>query len=130
MYSLLDSRLRDCRRIFMRGYEVPVRIGVFDFEKIRAQRVFVNVDLFVPLSVSTPVNDQLSEIIDYSIIRNTLSERAARGHINLQETLCDDVARELLKLDFVRAVRVSSEKPDAYADCEGIGVEVFLFKEP
>ena len=75
MHTLLHPKLINCRRLFLRNYEVPVRIGVHDFEKKRAQRLLVNVDLYIPLALSTPVNDQLSEVVDYSFIRDTLAER-------------------------------------------------------
>jgi dihydroneopterin aldolase len=52
----------------------------------------------------------------------------AQGHVHLQETLCDDLATALLQHPKVRAVRVSSEKPDAYPDCRSVGVEVFRIK--
>ena len=68
MHTLLHPKLINCRRLFLRNYEVPVRIGVHDFEKKRAQRLLVNVDLYIPLSLSTPVNDQLSEVVDYSFV--------------------------------------------------------------
>ena len=51
------------------------------------------------------------------------------GHVHLQETLCDDVARAMLAHPKVRAVCVSTMKPDVYTDCEGVGVEVFQIKE-
>ena len=57
------------------------------------------------------------------------AERTSQGHINLQETLCDDVARMLLAHPHVMAVRVSTEKPDVYEDCDSIGVEIFRFRE-
>ncbi len=130
MYTpLFHPKLRNCRRFFLRNFEVPIQIGVYDFEKNGAQRVFINVDLFIPLAKSTPVNDRLDEVIDYSFIRDTLAARTAEGHINLQETLIDDVAKRLLEHPDVIAVRVSSEKPDAYADCDSVGVEVFRFKD-
>jgi 7,8-dihydroneopterin aldolase/epimerase/oxygenase len=34
----------------------------------------------------------------------------------------------LLAHPLVRAVGVSTEKPDVYADCNAVGIEVFLFK--
>ncbi len=130
MYTpLFHPKLRHCRRFFLRNFEVPIKIGVYDFEKTMAQKMFINVDLFIPLSKSTPVNDKLEEIIDYSFIRDTLAARTAKGHINLQETLIDDVAKLLLEHPDVVAVRVSSEKPGAYEDCDSIGVEVFRFKD-
>ena len=56
-------------------------------------------------------------------------DRAARGHVDLQETFVDDIARSLLAYPQVRAVRVATDKPDVYADCEAVGVEVFHLKE-
>jgi dihydroneopterin aldolase len=53
----------------------------------------------------------------------------ARGHVQLQETLCDDIVRSMLEHPSVRAARVSTMKPDVYPDCEGVGVEVFKIKE-
>ncbi len=127
--ALLDSRLADCRRIFLRNYTVNLHIGAYDDEKKAAQQVLINVDLFVPLVYSTPVNDELSEVIDYDLIRNTVMQRIALGHIHLQETLCDDLAQSLLAHRQIRAVRICLEKPTAYPDCDGIGVEVFHIKD-
>lgn len=127
--ALLDSRLADCRRIFLRNYTVNLLIGAYDDEKKAAQQVLINVDLFVPLAYSTPVNDQLSEVVNYDLIRNTIMQRIAQGHIHLQETLCDDLAQSLLTHRQIRAVRIFLEKPTAYADCDGVGVEVFHIKD-
>jgi dihydroneopterin aldolase len=117
--------LADCRRLFLRDYEIRMHIGVHDFEKQGAQRVVVNVDLFVPLAASTPRADRLDEVVDYDFIRRCIAERVARGPIELQETLADELLRLMLAHPQVRAARVSTEKPDVYPDCEAVGVEVF-----
>ena len=130
MTSLLfHPRLTDCRRLFLRDYQVMSNIGVHDFEKEAEQRVLFNVDLFIPLAASTPLQDELNEVVDYDFIRFTIEERVARGHIQLQETLCDDIARALLLHPKVRAVQISTRKPDVYTDCESVGVEIFHIKD-
>jgi dihydroneopterin aldolase len=121
--------LADCRRLFLRNYEVLINIGVHEFEKKGEQRVLINVDLFIPLSLSTPKDDSLEEVVDYDFIRSTIAKRMALGHIHLQETLCDDILDDMLAHPKVRAARVSTAKPDVYADCESVGVEVFRIKE-
>jgi len=126
---LLDPRLTDCRRLFLRDYEVWINIGVHDFEKKGEQRVLINVDLFVPLALSTPTEDKLDEVLDYDFIRRSVAERVSRGHIHLQETLADDVLRTMMAHPRVRAARVATEKPDVYPDCDAVGVEVFAIKE-
>ncbi|MGZ3238402.1 MAG: dihydroneopterin aldolase [Burkholderiaceae bacterium] len=127
--SLFHPDLINCRRLFLHNYEVQINIGVHEFEKKGEQRVLINVDLFIPLAVSTPKDDHLYEVVDYDFIRSTIANRMAQGHIHLQETLCDDVARAMLSHPKVRAVRVSTEKPDVYPDCDAVGVEVFQVKE-
>jgi len=130
MQSLLNHpSLMDCRRVFLRDYAVHIDIGVHDFEKQGAQRVLINVDLYVPLIVSTPLADELDEVLDYDFIRRTVAERVSRGHVHLQETLADDVLKLMLAHPKVRAARVSTSKPDVYPDCAEVGVEVFGLKE-
>lgn len=129
MSALIHPKLADCRRLFLRNFEVMINIGVHEFEKQGAQRVLINVDLYIPLALSTPTGDQLDEVVDYDFMRGTVTERMALGHIQLQETLVDDVARAMLAHPRVRAVQVSSMKPDVYPDCEGVGVEVFHIKD-
>lgn len=130
MQALLSHpRLMDCRRLFLSNYEVYINIGVHDFEKRGEQRVLINVDLFVPLVENTPSKDSLDEVVDYDFMRQSILERVSKGHIHLQETLCDDVAKIMLAHPNVRAVKVSTAKPDVYPDCETVGVEIFLIKE-
>ena len=129
MQSLLTNpSLMDCRRLYLRDYEVWINIGVHDFEKKGEQRVKINVDLYVPLALSTPTHDKLDEVLDYDFIRRTITDRVKRGHIHLQETLADDVLRLMLAHPNVRAARVATEKPDVYPDCDAVGCEVFGMK--
>ena len=130
MQSLLTNpSLMDCRRLYLRDYEVWINIGVHDFEKKGEQRVKINVDLYVPLAMSTPTKDKLEEVLDYDFIRRSIAERVSKGHIHLQETLADDVLRLMLAHPSVRAARVATEKPDVYPDCDAVGCEVFGMKE-
>jgi 7,8-dihydroneopterin aldolase/epimerase/oxygenase len=130
MQTLLSHpALMDCRRLFLRDYEVWINIGVHDFEKKGEQRVLVNVELYVPLAQSTPQADELSEVVDYDFIRRSVMERVSQGHIHLQETLVDDLLQRMLAHPRVRAARVSTAKPDVYPDCDAVGVEVFGMKE-
>ncbi len=129
MSALFDARLSDCRRIFLRNYVIDANIGIHAHEKNGAQRVALNVDVYVPLALSTPRHDRIHEVIDYDFIRLAIKHRIEQGHINLQETLIDDVARALLAHPAVRAVRVSSEKPDVYDDVDAVGIEIVHFKD-
>ena len=129
MNDPLSALALRCRRLFLRNHVVNVRIGAHDFEKHAPQRIIFNVELFVPLDGSTPTRDDLAEVVDYDYVREVIARRVARGHVVLQETLCDDLMAELIAHPGVAAVRLSSCKPDVYPDCEGVGVEIIRIKE-
>ncbi|MBA2547407.1 MAG: dihydroneopterin aldolase [Burkholderiaceae bacterium] len=126
--ALLDPRLAGCRRVFLRNYVVDANIGVHAHERNGAQHVVFNIDVFIPLEFCTPRADRIQEVVDYDFVRVAIQRRIGQGHINLQETLIDDVAQALLAHPAVRAVRISSEKPDVYEDVDAVGVEVVRFK--
>ena len=129
MHAILSHpALIDCRRLFLRDYEIYINIGVHDFEKKAEQRVILNVDLYIPLAMNTPTHDQLNEVVDYDFMRETIKGLAAKGHIQLQETFCDEIVSAMLAHPKVLAARVSTSKPDVYPDCHSVGVEVFRIK--
>jgi 7,8-dihydroneopterin aldolase/epimerase/oxygenase len=121
--------LASCRRLFVRRMETSANIGVHDFERQGPQRLLIDIDLYVALSESTPVRDKLEEVLDYDFVRRHVHERIAMGHIELQETLCDDLLARMLVEPAVRAARVCTQKLDAYPDCEAVGCERFAIKE-
>lgn len=120
--------LSHCRKLFLRDFEIQARIGIHDFERAAPQRLLINIDLYVPLADSLPAQDHIQNVVDYDFIRDVVRARIAQGHIQLQETLCDDVLASLLAHPLVQAARVSSCKPDVYPDCAAVGVEVFRQK--
>jgi dihydroneopterin aldolase len=121
--------MRHCRKLFLRRHEALVPIGIHDFEKTAPQRLWIDVELWVPLAQTTPANDDIAEVVDYDYVRHAVAERIAQGHIGLQETLVDDLVARLLAHPGVVAVRLSTCKPDVYPDTEAVGVEVFRMKE-
>lgn len=123
-----DPLLANCRRIFLRGLCRLVHIGIHDFERAAPQRILFDIDLYVPLHQNTPRRDQIDEVVNYDFVRNEVTHITGRGHIDLQETLCDAVLDALLAHPQVVAVRVSTRKPDVYDDCDAVGVEAFKFK--
>jgi dihydroneopterin aldolase len=113
--SLMDELRLNCRKLFLKNHVVQAHIGAHDFEKGVTQRLLINVELFVPLELSTPNTDRLQEVVDYDFVRSEVAAQLARGHVELPHP-------------GVRAARVSTAKPDVYPDCEAVGVEVFRIK--
>lgn len=122
------SLLHHHRRLFVQGLCVPVRIGIHAFEQTAPQRIIFDIELYVTLQNTTPSQDHLREVVDYDFVREVVHTRVAQGHINLQETLGDDILTALLAHPGVAAACVSTRKPDVYPDCDAVGVQTFRAK--
>ncbi len=122
---LMDSRLTNCRRIFLKDFSLEASIGFHDFEKQARQRVLISVDLFIPVEQSTSNKDDVADVLDYDFIRKAIVSIAQSRHFNLQETLIDEICALCLSQPAIKAVRVESQKPDVYPDCKTVGIEVF-----
>ena len=55
--SLMDELRLSCRKLFLRRHEVQAHIGAHDFEKGVTQRLWIDVELWVPFERSTPSLD-------------------------------------------------------------------------
>jgi dihydroneopterin aldolase len=116
------------RRIFLRDYIVNIFIGVHDYEKLKPQRVSINVDVWVLLENTRSCKDDINEIFDYSYIKDSINSIVYYRNIELQETLGDLIIDKILEHPVIDATLVSTNKLDIYNDCSGIGTETFKQK--
>jgi len=122
MAAQLQAR-GEIRRIFLRNLALSASIGIHAHEKAARQRLLINVELF--LKPQGDAGDDISQVLDYDGVRRGIARLVEARHYNLQETLVEEIVALCLKQNGVLAVRVSTEKPDVYADCDGVGYEVF-----
>jgi len=109
------------RRIFIRDYRLPVRIGIHDFEKHGPQTVVVNVDLLLE-PADKAHGDRIANVLNYDVVHDGIAALATSRHFNLQEALVDAILDFCLSHPGVLEARVSTEKPDVYKDCR-VGYE-------
>ena len=119
----------ELRRIFLRGFEVQAQIGIHDFEKAAPQRLRIGVDLYLDAD-GPPAGDDIADVLDYDFLRAEIGGPVAGRRTALQETLAEAIVALCLARPGVLAVRVSTEKPDVYADCEAVGYEIFRLRRP
>lgn len=112
--------------LFLRDYAISMRLGIHAFEKAGPQRVVVNVALAVEAEAG---EDAIGTVLDYDFLRAEIALLAAQGHIGLQETLCAEILKLCRARPRVRAVRVSTEKPDVYPDCAAVGCRMAWIDE-
>lgn len=111
------------RRVFVRDLVLPALIGVHLHEKDGRQRVRINLDMQVAED-GIAVSDQISDVVSYEEVVNDVRVLVAGGHINLVETLAEEVAALCLKDNRVHSVKVQIEKLEVFGDAESVGVEI------
>tara|TARA_E500000081_G_C5894741_1_gene245035 strand:- start:131 stop:511 length:381 start_codon:yes stop_codon:yes gene_type:complete len=114
------------RRFLLEGLDVMVRIGIYDAERLAPQRVIIDVELVLDTDTA-PQSDDVSETLNYDLIRNTVMDIVGRQHFDLQETLARALFDNLAKLPDVTGLRVRTAKPDAYDDCYTIAHQLSSF---
>ena len=111
------------RHVFVRDLELGCMIGVHEHEQLGPQRVLVNIDLSVRESVAD-IDDRLTNVVCYETIVGDIKRICESGHVNLVETLAEDIAAACLKDARVRKARVRVEKLDVIPEAAGVGVEI------
>jgi dihydroneopterin aldolase len=108
-------------RVFMHDLVLDVAIGVYTHEKGVTQRVRFSVDVNLIPAVHA-LNDDIRRAFDYDTIVKGIKTIIARGHINLVETLAEEVAMLCLAHPRAQSVRVMIEKLDKEPGAVGIEI--------
>ena len=118
------SAARAIRHVFIRNLELPAQIGVWRHEHGKEQPVRINVDLAVEDLID--LGDDLKKVVDYGVIEGKIRAILAEGHLNLVETLAEEVAAHCLAHPRAASVKVTIEKLDK--EPGAVGVEIVRAK--
>jgi dihydroneopterin aldolase len=113
-------------RVFVHDLVLDAEIGVYSNEKGVTQRARFSVDIEVAPSPEA-VEDQIERVLDYDLIISTIKDILAEGHINLVETLADEIATRCLAHPRAASVKVKIEKLDK--EPGAVGVEIVRRRE-
>ncbi|MCP5367632.1 MAG: dihydroneopterin aldolase [Hyphomicrobiales bacterium] len=111
------------RHVFVRDLVLDGAVGVHDHERGRLQKVRINLDLAVR-EADAHLNDDIANVVCYEVLTNNVRAIVGRGHVNLVETLAEDIAAMCLEDPRVRSVRVRVEKLEVFEDAASVGVEI------
>lgn len=114
------------RKIILEGFALDVDIGFHDFEIGTPQRLLVTVEVWVD-EASFPVDDEVAGAWNYDVLYGEMKRLAGARRYNLQETIARAIYDLVASRPGVTALRVATRKPDIYADCEGVGVDLASF---
>jgi len=107
-------------RIFVREFVLPVRIGAYDHEREKPQKVRFDVEVNVT-RLDRAAQD-IRDVFSYDVITDAIRMIVAQEHIALVEMLAERIAAVMLTHRRVTSVTVRVEKLEIGPG--GIGVEI------
>ena len=125
-FRIADAKLA-VRHVFIRDLTLTGLVGVYHHEKLNAQRIRINVDLAVK---ETPgiAKDRLVDVVSYEDVANGIRNMFGNRHVNLVETLAENISDMCFKDKRVLSARVRIEKLDVFEDAASAGVEIERFR--
>ena len=114
------------RRIFLNKLTIDARIGILEHELRATQPIYVDAE-FDTLVTARCDDQDIHSVLDYRQLRQTIIDCCTQEHVNLLETLIERTAQAILeRFPSVQRVKLRISKPQAFADCEAVGIEIEL----
>ena len=100
-----------------------LKLGYFDFEKEKSQKVKFNLE--VNYQDKQPSNDKdIKSIVNYAKIVRLIKKLVKNKHYNFLETLAEDVFDELFKDKRIDKITLQIEKLEIMKDCSSVGIQI------
>ena len=98
-----------------------MRCGLHPWERFpeSPNRLLVSVEMFAAWPLSSP-----DAYIDYDRVRSRIVSWRDRPHVDLLETLLEELLAFVFEDAAVESARVSVSKPDIFPEAAGAGVEL------
>ena len=111
------------KKIFIKDLTLDLKLGYFDFEKDKPQKVKFTLE--VDYRDKEPTNDKgLKSIVNYDKIVKLIKKLVKNKHYNFLETLAEDVFDELFKDKRIDKITLQIEKLEIMKDCSSVGIQI------
>lgn len=109
--------------IKLKNIKVMAQIGVYDFEQVKRQPLFITVKLHYD-ATGACVGDDISKAVDYSLLEREILEFTEKSHFALIETLADEILKLILLHPLISKAKIKISKPEAVNFAENVYVSM------
>ena len=100
------------------GLRFDASLGILEHEKTTPQPIQVDAELNQGRQPLLPLDDDISNVLDYRKVRQIIIDECTAEHVNLLETLIGRLTHRLMQLPGVLGARVRIAKLEIFDDCE------------
>jgi dihydroneopterin aldolase len=126
--NFLKMLMMKTRRIIFSRIRLDAYIGILEHERLARQPIDIDAEIDVDVTQNVDDND-IQTVLDYRLLHDAIVQECTRGHVNLLETLTEQVAKRLLALFAeTRSVKVRITKTAAFPESLGVAIEVLVHR--
>lgn len=110
-------------KVFIQDLRLRGIIGIYDWEREKAQDIILNLTLFADLKPAGE-SDNINDCIDYANIAHQVMRFTETAKAYTVEALAEGIAKLCLADSRVQIVQVKIEKPGAITNARSAGIEI------
>ena len=111
------------KKILINGLILELKLGYYDFEKEKAQKVKFSLE--IDYEDKKPTNDKdIKSIVNYGTVVNLITKLVKKKHYNFLETLAEAVFDELFKDKRIAKIMLKIEKMEILKECSSVGIQI------
>ena len=111
------------RKVIIKDLILNISVGIHDFEKKKKQRVKFNIEI-ITNSLVSPNNKDLSSILNYEEVVNSIEKLVNLKHYELLEDLAENIFDMIFKNKLVKNIKLRIDKIDIIKKASSVGIEV------
>ena len=111
------------KKILIRELILDLKLGYYDFEKEKTQRVKFSLE--IDYEDKKPTNDKdIKSIVNYGQVVKLITKLAKNKHYNFLETLAEDAFDVLFKDKRIGKIMLQIEKLEIIKECASVGIQI------
>lgn len=109
--------------IFIESLRVDCCIGIYDYEKVKPQPLFFDVEIFYD-NHGAGISDDYSKVIDYARVCEDIETWCRGSRWELIETAAEEICRGIFARYPAEKIALRINKPEAVKNVKAVGIRI------
>ena len=115
-------------KILIKSLVLNASIGIHEFEKKKKQKISISLEIDAEDNIPY-VNHKIENFVSYEFIVKDIKKLINKGHVELLETLGENIFEICFNDPRIQKVKVKLEKLEVFSEADSVGIEVQRSKD-
>ena len=115
-------------KILIKSLVLNASIGIHEFEKKKKQKISISLEIDAEDNIPY-VNHKIENFVSYEFIVKDIKKLINKGHVELLETLGENIFEICFNDPRIQKVKVKLEKLEVFSEADSVGIEIQRTKD-